>query len=397
MKVKNIKIKDVGGVKSADLHFDPRMNIICGYNGVGKTTILECIAHAFSTGFSSQILTRNATAENGEVVLVVEHDKEKQLTESYQINHFSPNEDDWVTSNQINNEKLNLITLKIERYLDYVAIDAIKKDDKFTRHQKAQRIIQGAKTEGFKSWFLNRHLYSKHEGSLNNEQRENLKLAKEFFSILDDRYGFSRVIAADNEIMINTPSGEIYFEYLSSGFKSCLAILFTIIKEIELLSLDKKDKAIDFDGIVLIDEPEIHLHPSWQYKIRDILLSAFPKAQFICATHSPHIVQSCNQNEVISLISKDGFLYKNDLFTDSEYGFKGWTVEEILSDVMGMSDLRTELYKSMVRDFYAAIDEENKSKAIELFNEINKILHPENMDRKIFKIDLSLLTGGEND
>ena len=108
-------------------------------------------------------------------------------------------------------------------------------------------------------------------------------------------------------------------------------------------------------------------------------------------------MQSSNQNEVISLNSKNGFLYKNDLFSDSEYGFKGWTVEEILSDVMGMSDLRTELYNSMINEFYSAIDDRNKSKAIELFNKINKILHPENMDRKIFKIDLSLLTGGEND
>ncbi|HDS4100008.1 TPA: AAA family ATPase [Proteus mirabilis] len=397
MKVNRIKIKDIGGVKSADLSFNPRMNIICGYNGVGKTTILECIAHAFSSGFSSQILTRNATSESGEVELVVEHENKKPITETYKINHFSPSEKDWIRSNSINNEKLNLITLKIERYLDYVEIDSIKKDEKLSDNEKSKRIIFGAKTEGFKSWFLNRHLYSKHEGSLNDEQQNNLKLAKSFFSILDDRYSFNRVIAADNEIMINTPSGEIYFEYLSSGFKSCLAILFTIIKEIELLSLDKKDKAINFDGIVLIDEPEIHLHPSWQYKIRKILLSAFPKAQFICATHSPHIVQSSNQNEVISLNSKNGFLYKNDLFSDSEYGFKGWTVEEILSDVMGMSDLRTELYNSMINEFYSAIDDRNKSKAIELFNKINKILHPENMDRKIFKIDLSLLTGGEND
>lgn len=397
MKVEKIKIRDIGGIKSVDLTFNPKMNVICGYNGVGKTTILECISHSFSSGVSTNVLSRNAMSQDGVFEINAISSDNSVLRRECKINHFSPTDNDHLYSYEANFDKLNIITLKIERYLDYKTISSINKDPVIPDRERAKRIIGGSKTEDFKSWFLNRYLYSKHEGSLSDEQQQNLLLAKECFSILDGNYSFSRVVAADNEIMLNTPSGEIYFEYLSSGFKSCLAILFTIIKEIELMSLSKKDRAVDFSGIVIIDEPEIHLHPSWQSRIREILLSVFPNAQFICATHSPHIVQSCNESEVIALVNNNGYIERKPLLSDSKYGFKGWTIEEILSDVMGIDDVRTDLYKNKVNDFYQAIDENDTQKAKSIFNEINKMLHPENMDRKILKMDLAMLTGGDND
>ncbi|MCS3432905.1 AAA family ATPase [Klebsiella sp. BIGb0407] len=397
MKVEKINIRDIGGIKLASLVFNPKMNVICGYNGVGKTTILECISHSFSSGVRTNILSRNATSQDGAFEMHAINDDGKIFNTEYKINHFSPTEDDHLYSSETEFKKLNIITLKIERYLDYKTILSINKDPMISNHEKSLRIIGGSKTGDFKSWFLNRYLYSSHEGSLTDEQQQNLLLAKKCFSILDSNYSFSRVIASDNEIMLNTPSGEIYFEYLSSGFKSCLAILFTIIKEIELMSLSKKDRAVDFSGIVIIDEPEIHLHPSWQSRIREILLSVFPNAQFICATHSPHIVQSCNESEVIALASNNGYIKRKSLWSDSKYGFKGWTIEEILSDVMGIDDVRTDLYKNKVNDFYQAADKNNAKKAKSIFNEIDKMLHPENMDRKILKMDLAMLTGGDHD
>lgn len=197
--------------------------------------------------------------------------------------------------------------------------------------------------------------------------------------------------------MINTPTGEIFFEYLSSGFKSCLSIIFSIIKEVEFCLKDDKQVASEFDGVILIDEPEVHLHPSWQYKIKNILISAFPNAQFICASHSPYVVQSCNSDEVITLINNDGFIKLNERISDTLHGFQGWTIEEVLDDVMGMPDARTQLYKNKVALFYKSIDDSDEYNAMKYFNELNAILHPNSMDKKIFKLDLALLTGGDND
>ncbi|HBC7602450.1 TPA: AAA family ATPase, partial [Escherichia coli] len=47
MKIQKIDIKDIGGIKRAIINFDSSMNIICGPNGIGKTTILDSVAHSF--------------------------------------------------------------------------------------------------------------------------------------------------------------------------------------------------------------------------------------------------------------------------------------------------------------------------------------------------------------
>ena len=48
MKIQSLEINGIGGISYLDLSFDNQMNIICGPNGIGKTTILECLAHCFS-------------------------------------------------------------------------------------------------------------------------------------------------------------------------------------------------------------------------------------------------------------------------------------------------------------------------------------------------------------
>lgn len=48
MKMKSLSISGIGGIEDLVLNFNSNMNIICGPNGIGKTTILECIAQSFT-------------------------------------------------------------------------------------------------------------------------------------------------------------------------------------------------------------------------------------------------------------------------------------------------------------------------------------------------------------
>lgn len=192
--------------------------------------------------------------------------------------------------------------------------------------------------------------------------------------------------------MINTPSGEIYYEYLSSGFKSIISILFGIIKEIEFRFKDPKINAKDFKGIILIDEIELHLHPEWQEKVINVLLTAFPYAQFFTTTHSPHVIQTAKPNQIITLGAEDKNVVQRQL-PDTSFGFQGWTVEEILTDVMGMSNLRTEIFDRLIQDFQNAIDNENYEVANKLFKKINLLLHPQNQLRKLLKFQLAAIRG----
>ena len=208
--------------------------------------------------------------------------------------------------------------------------------------------------------------------------------------MLNHNFKFSRVDPNENEIMINTPSGEIYYEYLSSGFKSTISIVFGIIKEIEMRFKAPYMIAQDFDGIILIDEIELHLHPEWQGRICSVLKEVFPEAQFFISTHSPHVVQTALKDEVIALERRNNEVVRRELPT-SEYGYQGWTIEEILEDVMGMTDLRTQKYNEVKKRFDEALESKNKQKAQLAFNELERMLHPNYPLKPVFKIQLDSL------
>ena len=117
--------------------------------------------------------------------------------------------------------------------------------------------------------------------------------------------------------------------------------------------------AHNFDGVILIDEVDLHLHPTWQAGLINALKIIFPKAQFILTTHSPSILQVLEKNEIIALEHDDkGNTTVKDLQL-GEYGLQGWTLEEILKDVMGMPSTTSQLYQDTINKFDEALDEEN--------------------------------------
>ena len=80
---------------------------------------------------------------------------------------------------------------------------------------------------------------------------------------------------------------------LSAGSRMILVMVSDMVCRCCLLNPALKDKILlDTPGIVLIDEIELHLHPSWQQQILPTLQKIFPKIQFIVTTHSPQVVSS---------------------------------------------------------------------------------------------------------
>ncbi len=97
---------------------------------------------------------------------------------------------------------------------------------------------------------------------------------------------------------------------LSDGCRSIYALLLDIICHFaaaygsaNLFAEDKETGrfVIDQPGVVLLDEVEAHLHPSWQRRICDWLKERFPKVQFIVTSHSPLIVQAADTQGIYVL------------------------------------------------------------------------------------------------
>lgn len=389
MKLKTLKIKDIGGISCLNIeNTHPQMNIICGPNGIGKTTILDCIGHTF-TDNHSHIIKKNAKAQRGFFTSIILNDEGVEIEKKeIDIDIFHPTESLYIQG--FSNLSKKFIFLKTDRSFGYQNLDSIKKDEKKDNYQIAGQAAHGIAYYDIKGWFVHRHLYSAHKNALKPEQINNFELAKKCFSILNKHFLFSHVDPNENEIMVSTPSGVIFYEYLSSGFKSIISILFGIIKEIELRFKEPCCHAQDFNGIILIDEVELHLHPEWQERVSSVLKEVFPFAQFFITTHSPHVVQTALQGEVIALERKDNEVIKRELHM-GEYGYQGWTIEEILEDVMGMPDLRTQKFNEVKARFDNALDDNDRNAAQAAYDELDKMLHPHYPLRPVFRMQLDSL------
>lgn len=388
MKIKHIDIHGVGGIRELHIDFNDRMNILCGPNSIGKTTIIESVATMFMHGTPS--VKRNVALDSGKLHAIIVNGE--QLEENtITINSFNPRENE--TTGSFTNYAPKLLSIKVGRDFSYSRLDAVPSDSDRSLYEIWNEVRSGIGFKDVKGWFVNRFLYSMHTGSLSPEQMANYILAKKSFSIINADYSFSCVKASANDIMVNTPQGEIYFEFLSSGYKSILYLLFSIIKEIEFRFKENQLKAEDFDGIILIDEVEVHLHPEWQERITSVLCNTFPKAQFIVTTHSPHVIQTAEPNVVIALCldENNNVRVRGDISTGM-FGFKGWTVEEILYDVMGMKTLRTEMYRCLIDKFGKAIDDEDVETAKAVYAELDELLHPRNPQRKLLSFQLAQIS-----
>jgi predicted ATP-binding protein involved in virulence len=82
------------------------------------------------------------------------------------------------------------------------------------------------------------------------------------------------------------------FNQLSEGFSAFLSIITELLMRVDFIRRRVSDFSFDPPGIVLIDEPETHLHLEMQYQVLPILTKLFPNIQFIAATHSPAVISS---------------------------------------------------------------------------------------------------------
>lgn len=128
------------------------------------------------------------------------------------------------------------------------------------------------------------------------------------------------------------------FENMSDGFKSAISIVAEIAYRcIELNGFLGKDAVKKTPGIVMIDEVDLYLHPRWQRHILADLQAAFPLIQFIVSSHSPFIIQSVQNKNIITLDGKKGI-------TDANMR----SIEEITMTEMDLETRRSSKFEKMV-------------------------------------------------
>lgn len=100
----------------------------------------------------------------------------------------------------------------------------------------------------------------------------------------------------------NNEHVRIPLSLLSDGYKCTISLIADIAYGMAILNPQLLDKVLaETEGIVLIDEVDLHLHPTWQKRILKDLMDIFPKVQFIVSTHAPEVINSVKSDSVVIL------------------------------------------------------------------------------------------------
>lgn len=154
--------------------------------------------------------------------------------------------------------------------------------------------------------------------AVNDSMKEELNEGEKI--IFSSRFGEHSEVALMKKDKTLVP-----FSLLSDGYRNVIKIIIDIASRMCILNPYLQEHALqETPGIVIIDELDLSLHPTWQKRIVSILKNTFPKVQFICATHSPFIIQSLEEGELLSL----------EKVIEEEYS--GESIEDISEEIMGV-------------------------------------------------------------
>lgn len=161
------------------------------------------------------------------------------------------------------------------------------------------------------------------------------------------------------------------------------SLIPTIIKGIEKLG----QSANTYAGIILINGIDNYQFPSYQELI-DLFRETFPKSQIILSSDHPSILQCLNRKELIVLgKGADGNIYVKDFL--SEYGLQGWTLQEILTEVLDVPVNSSILYNKTLFLYDQHMNEDDGKEVLKQYQVLIKLLHPANPLRKLLDLQVA--------
>ncbi|WP_413173565.1 AAA family ATPase [Anabaena azotica] len=183
----------------------------------------------------------------------------------------------------------------------------------------------------------------------------------------------------DNLVVRSLDGNSQIFNKLSDGVRNMVGMVADIAYRAAVLNPQLGSEAARLTpGIVLIDEIDLHLHPKWQRRVVEDLKRTFPKIQFFATTHSPLIIQSLREGELIDLNNPD-------LIPAAEYENK--YQEYITEYIMHTPNTnRNERYEQMMKTaerYYQMLENANNYSSEELENlksQLDELIEPYSND-----------------
>lgn len=143
------------------------------------------------------------------------------------------------------------------------------------------------------------------EGGLEGELLRKLIAFINTSALLPDGTTMNEV-TADGVVFRDAGGAQVSVDDLSDGYRSVLSMTFELIRQLhrayraDTIIFDEQLR-VNVPGVVIIDEVDVHLHPSWQRRIGAWFTDRFPKIQFIVTTHSPLICHAAEHGSIFRL------------------------------------------------------------------------------------------------
>ena len=396
MLIDRLKIKNFKGFEEEEFFFRNNFTVVIGNNGSGKTSVLDALAVAagcylIPLGGGQKI---QRPIHKGEVRI---EEKEKSVFDP-QLPCEIEAEGKWgIWKRSI--EKLSFASTakhakSVTDYAEAELEKAMKENDVvlplFAYHgtgrlwaelnDKVNYTKQGSRLEGYENCFsvkssskAFRNWYKTLEKNIDKKDSDELVQRLDTFkqailTCLEDWEDLYYDFAEDDIVCVHRDGNKkasIPYRMMSDGYRNMIGMIADIAYRCIKLNPHLGVNALkETEGLVLIDELDLHLHPSWQKGIVAELVECFPKIQFVATTHSPFIVQSLSREQLINLENEELINEPHDVSLETNALY------------MGVKSQRSKVFdekEKAARDFFSALEsysgtEEEKLHIEELFD-----------------------------
>lgn len=400
MKINHVKIKNFRKIEEWDITFKPGFNLIKGVNGRGKTSVLEAIAvglGGFVAGLEG-VATRHFSKEEIRQVYTIvgdgSYDKKIVVpTEVYIEAEVDGESYEWLRGRK--NIKISRSTIQPRDICQKAGLMANEENKELPilaylgagrvwsqRRERVENIFrkQYFRTVGYTdalhdasntklllNWCVKMEQVAWQKEKKIAEYEAVKKAVADFMQYMEPgapcRVFYDK---QQEELMYERGTEILPVMSLSAGYQSLVWMVFDIAYRMAVLNPFMKENIAQTNGIVLIDEIDMHLHPKWQWNIINALHAVFPNVQFIAATHSPILFASAKN---VWLIDVDG---EEIEYSHSHYGID---INTSMNTYQETLEMPIEI-KMKANAFHDALDAEKYEEALCILEELENKTAP---------------------
>lgn len=431
MNLEKLKLHNFRCFEDLEVDFHDKLTVIVGANGAGKTTILEAAAIAVGTllysldGVINYGIKKNDAHNKcfnmGSVV-----DVQPQYPVEVSADGIVDNKPiSWKRSRNSENGKTTVVDAKEMAQISEEYQQRLRNGDAslimpviayygtgrlwdYHREKKADTFKKNTRTNGYidcldgtaniklmMNWFKKMAWSEGQSGKPSPEFAAVRGAMEQCFSMVtgieDVKVQFNPDTSEIDVIYLDSDDGRVRIpiNQLSDGYKGTISLIADIAYRMAILNPQLLDQVLTkTDGVVLIDEVDLHLHPAWQQRVIGDLTSIFPKVQFIVTTHAPAVISSVRSDNLIILKHSRILQLDNQVY--------GKDVKSVLNEIMGVTERPPEVAK-LFEAFYEQLAEKRFDLADQILNELDELrgYHDQEVAGCRVKLKLERIRGGQ--